>query len=601
MLVKNRREKMKKRSQIAEKYKWNLKDIYESDEDLQKDIDKLSTYPKILGAYKGKLGKSKVFFEFLEKCTEFDKLSDKVDVYISLKLSENLEDNKFLELSSITSNISKNVSIATSFEEMELKKLGEKYINKLIKDERFKNYRMSLLNFLRNREHILDEKDEIMLSKAMNAIGGYSDVYDNIDTLDLKFESVKDSKNKLVEVNQHNYSELMESSDRVLRKNAYLSYLKGYHGLSNTIASNYIGSVEGDWFIADAYGFKSTLEMSLFGENIDTKIYEKLLSAVNDNLSLMHKFYALKKKALKLNPFYIYDRSVKITNLSEKISYEESYEKVIDAMSILGDEYVEGLKLARDNRWIDVYPCEKKTTGGFCCNMFEPHPYILLNTVNDSRSIYTLAHELGHAMHGYLSAKNQPYQTHDHTIFLAEIASTVNEVLLFKYLYNNSKTKKEKLAHLEKYVSNIIATIYIQTMYSEFEYYAHNLVEQEKPVSKDLLNAKYKELNEKYYGKSVKIIKEDIGETWMRIPHFYRAYYVYKYATGMSSAINFASRIYNGDEGAKEKYLEFLKSGTCDYSNNILKKAGVDLLSDATYKVVFNEIKWALNEMSKLV
>lgn len=592
---------MKKRSQIAEKYKWNLKDIYESDEDLQKDIDKLSTYPKILGAYKGKLGKSKVFFEFLEKCTEFDKLSDKVDVYISLKLSENLEDNKFLELSSITSNISKNVSIATSFEEMELKKLGEKYINKLIKDERFKNYRMSLLNFLRNREHILDEKDEIMLSKAMNAIGGYSDVYDNIDTLDLKFESVKDGKNKLVEVNQHNYSELMESSDRVLRKNAYLSYLKGYHGLSNTIASNYIGSVEGDWFIADAYGFKSTLEMSLFGENIDTKIYEKLLSAVNDNLSLMHKFYALKKKALKLNPFYIYDRSVKITNLSEKISYEESYEKVIDAMSILGDEYVEGLKLARDNRWIDVYPCEKKTTGGFCCNMFEPHPYILLNTVNDSRSIYTLAHELGHAMHGYLSAKNQPYQTHDHTIFLAEIASTVNEVLLFKYLYNNAKTKKEKLAHLEKYVSNIIATIYIQTMYSEFEYYAHNLVEQEKPVSKDLLNAKYKELNEKYYGKSVKIIKEDIGETWMRIPHFYRAYYVYKYATGMSSAINFASRIYNGDEGAKEKYLEFLKSGTCDYSNNILKKAGVDLLSDATYKVVFNEIKWALNEMSKLV
>ena len=592
---------MKKRSQIAEKYKWNLKDIYESDEDLQKDIDKLSTYPKILGAYKGKLGKSKVFFEFLEKCTEFDKLSDKVDVYISLKLSENLEDNKFLELSSITSNISKNVSIATSFEEMELKKLGEKYINKLIKDERFKNYRMSLLNFLRNREHILDEKDEIILSKAMNAIGGYSDVYDNIDTLDLKFESVKDSKNKLVEVNQHNYSELMESMDRVLRKNAYLSYLKGYHGLSNTIASNYIGSVEGDWFIADAYGFKSTLEMSLFGENIDTKIYEKLLSAVNDNLSLMHKFYALKKKALKLNPFFIYDRSVKITNLSEKISYEESYEKVIKAMSILGDEYVEGLKLARDNRWIDVYPCEKKTTGGFCCNMFEPHPYILLNTVNDSRSIYTLAHELGHAMHGYLSAKNQPYQTHDHTIFLAEIASTVNEVLLFKSLYNDAKTKKEKLAHLEKYVSNIIATIYIQTMYSEFEYYAHNLVEQEKPISKDLLNAKYKELNEKYYGKSVKIIKEDIGETWMRIPHFYRTYYVYKYATGMSSAINFASRIYNGDEGAKEKYLEFLKSGTCDYSNIILKKAGVDLLSDATYKVVFDEIKWALNEMSKLI
>ena len=204
-------------------------------------------------------------------------------------------------------------------------------------------------------------------------------------------------------------------------------------------------------------------------------------------------------------------------------------------------------------------------------------------------------------MHGYLSAKNQPYQTHDHTIFLAEIASTVNEVLLFKYLYNNAKTKKEKLSHLEKYISNIIATIYIQTMYSEFEYFAHTLVENGEPISKDILNKKYRELNEKYYGKGVNIIKEDNGSTWLRIPHFYRAYYVYKYATGMSSAINFASRIYNGDNDAKEKYLQFLKSGTSDYSINILRNAGVDLESSEAYDVVFNEINWALKEMENLI
>lgn len=592
---------MKKRNQIADKYKWNLQDIYSSEEELQKDIREVSKYPKILAQYKGRLGRKKVCLEFFEKCTKLSQILKKIEIYISLKLSENLEDSKYIELSSVVGNIAKQISVATAFEDSELIGYGEKYINKLLKDERFANYSMSLKDFLREKDHILDEKSETLLSKAMRSLGGYSDVYDNIDTLDLKFENAKNSKGKEIEVNQHNYSELMESNDRTLRKNAYLSYLNGYHSLSNTIATNYIASVESDWFIADAYKFGSTLEEELFGENIDKSVYEKLLENVNKNIKLMHKFYSLKKKALKYDKFYVYDRMVKISNFNEKISYEDSYEEVINAMSILGEEYVEGLKLARDNRWIDVFPCEKKTTGGFCCNMYAPHPYILLNTVDDSRSISTLAHELGHAMHGYLSAKNQPYQTHDHTIFLAEIASTVNEVLLFKYFYNKCTSKKEKLARLEKYLDNIFATIYRQTMYSEFEYFAHSLVEKGEPISKDILNQKYKQLNEKYYGRDVKIIKEDIGETWMRIPHFYRAYYVYKYATGMSSAINFASRIYMGEEGAKEKYLEFLKAGTSDYSINILNRAGVDLTDEKTYKVVFDEINWALKEMEKLI
>lgn len=592
---------MKKRSQIEDKYKWNLKDIYESEDELSLDIEKIKKYPEILSKYKGKLKKPNMCFEFFEKCTECSKILEKIEIYISLKLSENLEDSKYIELSSIVSNIAKKISIATSFEDSELNNYGEKYINKLLNIDKFKDYSMALKNFIREKDHILDEKSEIIVNKAMRSLGGFSDVFDNIDTLDLKFEDAKNCKGKNIEVNQHVYSELMESKDRTLRKNAYLSMLKGYNNLSNTIATNYIGSLEGDWFVSDIYGYNSVLEEELFGENINKKVYEKLLENVNNNLKLMHKFYALKKKALKLDKFYIYDRSVKITSLNEKTTYEESFDKVIDAMQILGDEYVEGLKTARDNRWIDVYPCEGKTSGGFCCNMYTPHPYILLNTVDDSSSIYTLAHELGHAMHGYLSNKIQPYQTHDHTIFLAEIASTVNEVLLFKYFYNNAKSNKEKLSHLEKYLSNIIATIYIQTMYSEFEYFAHTIVEEGEAISKDILNKKYKELNEKYYGKGVKFTPEDDGSTWMRIPHFYRAYYVYKYATGMSSAINFASRIYNGEEGAKEKYLEFLKSGTCDYSINILKKAGVDLEDDETYNVVFNEINWAIKEMEKLI
>jgi oligoendopeptidase F len=499
------------------------------------------------------------------------------------------------------SSINKKISIASAFEESELLKCGVKYIKKLMSDPRFEHYRLSLDNFLRNKDHVLSEKEEEIISKAGKALGGYSDIFDNLDNVDLKFKDALDSKGKKHEVNQHNYSELLESSDRTLRKNALISYTEGYHSMCNTIGTNYISSVESDWFLSDAYKFNSTLESSLFGGNIPKVVYEKLLENVGKNVGLVHKFYSLKKRALGYKDFYFYDRIVPITKSKQKYNYQTSCDYVLKAMSVLGEDYVNHLKEAIDNRWIDVYPCEKKESGGFCCSVFEPHPYILLNTVEDSRSIYTLAHELGHAMHGKLSAETQPYESYDHTIFLAEIASTVNEVLLFKYLYNNSKNSNERLSHLEKYISNIIATIFVQTLFSEFEYYAHTLVEEGKPISKDLLNAKYKELTQKYYGKGVKLLPNDIGEGWVRIPHFYRAYYVYKYATGMTSAINFARKIGRGDEVAREKYLEFLKSGSSDYSINILKKAGVDLTQDEPYKVMNDELKWALKEFEKLI
>ena len=444
--------------------------IYKNDEDLKRDIDKLKTYPEKLASYKGKLGKVDKCLEFMKLGTEVSKLDEKISVYIMLKLSQDLSDSKYLQLESVVSAINKKISVASAFEESELLKCGEKYINKLIKDPRFEVYKLSLHNFLRNKEHILSEKEEELISKASKALGGYSDVFDNLDNLDLKFKDVLDSKGKKHEVNQHNYSELLESKDRTLRKNALISYTEGYHSLCNTIATNYINSVETDWFVADAYKFSSTLQSSLFGGNIPETVYAKLLENVGNNVKLVHKFYNLKRKALGYKDFYFYDRIVSITKSRKKYDYETSCDIVLNAMSVLGEDYVEHLKVAMSDRWIDVYPYEKKESGGFCCSVFEPHPYVLLNTVDDSRSIETLAHELGHAMHGKLSAENQPYESYDHTIFLAEIASTVNEVLLFKYLYANAKNDNEKLAHLEKYLSNIIATIFVQTLFSEFEY-----------------------------------------------------------------------------------------------------------------------------------
>ena len=592
---------MKKRNQIADKYKWNLDDIYPSIDELKADMEILKSYPEQLGKYKGQLGKKDKCLEYLRLNTEMGKISEKVGVYVGLKLAENLEDTVFIELQSVLSHIGREIAIATSFEESELISYGVKYLNKLIEDERFDDYKLSLMDFIRNAEHILPEEQEKLINKASKALGGFSDVFDNIDTLDLKFKPALDSNGKEHEVNDHNYAMLLESTDRVLRKNALESFTAGYHSLCNTIATNYIGSLEGDWFIADAYKHKSTLEMAMFGENIPSEVYSTLISNVKATVKMVHKFYTLKKKALGYKDFYFYDRLVPITNYKVANSYEKNFETVISAMSVLGKEYTDGLKMARDNRWIDVYPCQGKEGGGFCCSMYTPHPYILLNTVDDSSSINTLAHELGHAMHGYLSSKNQTFENYDHTIFLAEIASTVNEVLLFKYLYKNAKSKKEKIMRLEKYIGNIIATIYTQSMYSEYEYYAHTLVENGEPISKDILNAKYKELLQTYYGKSMKFLKSDIGEGWMRVPHFYRAYYVYKYATGMTAAINFATKIFDKDKDAKDKYLEFLKSGTKDYSINILKTAGVDLLSGEPYALVAKELRWAISELEKLI
>ncbi len=592
---------MKKRSQIEEKYKWDLTQIYSSDDLLLADIEKLKTYPEKLSAYKGKLGKPNKCLEFLQLGSELGKLSEKISVYIFLRLSENLENTKYIELNSVVSTIGKHISVASSFEESELIGYGEKYIRKLMADDRFAEYRMGLNNFLRNKDHILDEREEIIVSKAMKSLSGYSDVFDNIDNLDLKFADALDGKGKKHEVNQHNMTELLESKDRTLRCNAQKSITNAYHSMGNTISANYISSVEGDWFVSDIYRYDSVLGNELFGENIPKLVYEKLLANVNNNLKSMHRFYALKKKALGYKDFYFYDRMVSICNHKSSMKYSQMCDLVLRALGVLGQDYVDGLKTAMDNRWIDVYPCEKKESGGFCCNMYEPHPYVLLNTVEDSSSVYTLAHELGHAMHGVFSRKNQPYELYDHTIFLAEIASTVNEVLLFKYLYNHAESKKEKLSHLEKYISNIIGTIYRQTLYSEFEYFAHTLVEKGEPISKDILNAKYKSLTQKYYGKGVKLIKEDLGEDWMRIPHFYRAYYVYKYATGMTSAINFARTIYNGVDGAVDRYKSFLSSGTCDYSINILRNAGVDLTTDEPYRVMNEELTWALDEFEKLI
>ena len=591
---------MKKRSAIKEDYKWNLKDIFQSDEEVFEEIKKLEKSVEKIKTYKGKLSDPKM-------CLDLFKLDDDISVkfaniytYVMLKHVEDISNQKYVEMQVVVSNFAQKISENSVFIEPELNSLSAEYIEGLINDKRFKNYALSLKELLRNKPHILSEIEEKILTKSEKFAGDFSDIFDNIDNVDLKFEDAYDSNGKKYELNNATFGKLRESKDRVLRESAYKNLMKGFISLSNTIATNYIGSVKSDWFYTDVHGHKSTLDASLFGLNMDRIVYNTLIEKVNETLPLVHKYYALRKKILNLNTLYAYDLSVPLTKYAPKMSFPVAVGHVKKALAIMGEEYVSLVQRSLDERWVDIYPNLNKESGAFSCgSAYSVHPYVKLNHMDNIDGAFTFAHEIGHAIHSYYSNKNNPYTLCHYPIFLAEIASTTNEVLLLKYFYKNAKTKQEKLHFLDEYIRMFTSTIFRQTQFSEFEEYAHKLVEADQPISRDILKNYYKKLNLKYEGKVVKHLNES-DYVWLRIPHFYSSFYVFKYATGLTSAVCIASNILNNVPNAKENYFNFLKSGGNDYALNILQRAGVDLTTSRPYEVAFSELKWAINEMKKL-
>lgn len=477
----------------------------------------------------------------------------------------------------------------SSFVVPEILKLDEEKLNTFYKDEeKLEDYRFSIENIYRFKNHTLDEEKEKMLSNLSKCLSNPEETYEALTDSDFEYDYITDEKGNKVKFNESNYSLFIKSKDRSVRKKAFEMLHNKYKKYIRTITSTYKGEVENNVVLAKIRNYDSAISASLYSDNVPVDIYNNLIKVVNDNMNVLYDYYDLKKKILSLDRLHMYDTYVEIINkIDKKYSFDEAKEIVIDALSVLGDKYVKNLKKAFDEKWIDIYHSKGKRSGAYSSGNFDVNPYVLLNFEGTLNDVSTLAHELGHSMHTYLSCKNNPYQYSSYEIFVAEVASTVNELLLANYMLKNSKNKDEKLAIINHILDLYKATLYRQTMFAEFEKETHKLREKGEVLTSELLSNTYYNLVKKYFGPNV-LCDDLIRYEWARIPHFYYNFYVYKYATGISAASYIVDGILKNKEGALENYINFLKTGGSMYPLDELKIAGVNLNSKS---VILSAIK----------
>ncbi len=585
---------MKARSEIEEKDKWDLSGYFKDDAEFLNEFNYLKTQTDFLAGYRGKLKDEKTILECLEKDQEMSKRLEVLYVYAVLKTREDAGNSLYMERQTQVGTLVSQFSTKSAFVSVEIKKNPNSLLKKLGENSQFKNY---FKEILRNKKHILSEKEERILSMSSDMASGFSDNFDLFNDADLKFPKVYDSNRKSHELNHSNYMQLMQSRDRTLRKNTLKALNGAYGKFNNFLSSNYISEIKSNVFYARASKYKNCLDKSIFLEEADRRVYDKLIACVNENLDVIYNYYDLKKKSQNLPNFAIFDQFAPEKEVEKKYSFDEAFEIVKKATKPLGEEYSKILDLAKTQRWIDKYPNKNKDSGAFSWGAYGKNPVLLLNFVGNTQSLFTLAHELGHSMHTYFSNKSQNYDQAGYKIFVAEVASIVNEMLLLKYLQKNAKTSAEKIYYFDHFLSEFKSTVFRQTMFSEFEQFAHETFENSLPISAEVLNNFYYDLNKKYFGKNVKLIPE-IKYEWSRIPHFYNAFYVYKYAIGMISAIYLVDEIIPKEP---ERYIKFLSSGSTKPPIELLYDAGVNLRSKEPFQKAFDQARKFIKQWEELI
>lgn len=592
---------MKNRIEIEEKYKWDLSNYFENDEKWDIEFENVKPLYNKLMTFEDKLNNDKDILECLNLEKTINEIVSRLFVYASLKVKEDAKNsfyqNKANKLDKYLSDISPKISFISS----EINDLSEDYLNKLASDERFADFDIFLKNVIKNKPHMLSKQEEKLMSSLSECIGGESEVFDMLDAVDIKFEDVMDQKGQKYPLNTANYSVYLQSDDCVLRKTAFENLNGGYGKLNFTLASNYLNNVKTDCTLAKVRRFDSAFDESLFSENVDFLVYKTLVDMVNKNHNVFYRYYKIKQKSLNLSEFHNYDVNAKLKTKNEKIfNYDQAFNVVLDKIKILGDDYIAILQKAKNERWIDVMPNENKDTGAFSWGAYGAHPVVLLNFENTISSVFTLAHELGHMMHSYYSNNNNSSTKAGYEIFVAEVASTVNEMLLAKQLLEEAVSKEEKLFYIDYLMKMFNSTIYRQTMFAEFEFLVHNAYEKGEDVTCEAINEIYMTLARKYFGNDV-VLSNELKYEWSRIPHFYTSFYVYKYATGLISALALANKMLKGYKQSVKNYRNFLKSGCTKPPVELLKDAGVDLTKEETFKNAFEFINSVLDEWEKLL
>lgn len=580
----------KLRCEIEDKYKWDLTKIYKDEKEWQKDFDDVKE--KILKVLEYKdsfLSNGKKLYEYLKYDEEVSRKLEKIYYYAHLNYDADTLDEKYKVMTNKVSDLFTKYNELSSFVVPEILKLDEEKLNTFYKEEeKLEDYRFSIENIYRFKNHTLDEEKEKMLSNLSKCLSNPEETYEALTDSDFEYDYITDEKGNKVKFNESNYSLFIKSKDRSVRKRAFEMLHNKYKKYIRTITSTYKGEVENNVVLAKIRNYDSAISASLYSDNVPVDIYNNLIKVVNDNMDVLYDYYDLKREILSLDRLHMYDTYVEIINkIDKKYSFDEAKEIVMEALSILGDKYIKNLKKAFDEKWIDIYHSKGKRSGAYSSGNFDVNPYVLLNFEGTLNDVSTLAHELGHSMHTYLSCKNNPYQYSSYEIFVAEVASTVNELLLANYMLKNSKNKEEKLAVINHILDLYKATLYRQTMFAEFEKETHKLREKGEVLTSDLLSNTYYNLVKKYFGPNV-LCDDLIKYEWARIPHFYYNFYVYKYATGISAASYIVDGILNNKEGALENYIKFLKSGGSMYPLDELKIAGVNLNSES---VILSAIK----------
>ena len=595
-------KKIPVRSEADPKYTWALEDVYANNDVWKADLEKARALPAQLAAYKGHLGDSaQKLLEFLQLGDGISVLFDSLYGYAQRRSDEDTANSLYQGMTSQAMSAMVAVDAASSFETPELLAIPDDKLEQFYKDEpALETYRLALTRIRSKRAHILSDAEEKLLAAAGEMSQAPDSVYSVFADADLKFPSATDKDGNSHPVTHGTYIPLMHSADRVLRKSAFASLYSVYGQFRNTAAALLSAQVKQLKFYADARKYDSTLQASLDGNYVPTEVYTNLISAVHENMAPMYRYVDLRRKLLGVDELHMYDLYTPIvSDVDVNIPYEEAKQTVYDALACMGDDYRAILKEGFDNRWIDVYENVGKCSGAYSAGL-RKHPYVLLNYSGTLDSMFTLAHEMGHAIHSSLSNKHQPVAYSNYSIFVAEVASTCNEALLMQHLLKTTKDKKRRAYLINYFLEQFRTTLYRQTMFAEFELEINRRNERGESLTAESLNALYHELNHQYFGDDI-VIDKEIDLEWARIPHFYYDYYVYQYATGYSAAIALSRRILKEGAPAVKDYIHFLSGGCSTDPISLLRGAGVDMASTAPIHDALQLFDELITEMEQLM